>query len=156
MSPVGLLSFEQFGRDIDYLHVGFVLSSIEGRVAVEYISAKPEIQAKKYAFKCHRKPHDGKDYVYPVHVVQFHPIYGTFATGGGDGMIAIWDPIHKKRLRTWGGYKSSIAAVSFSPCGSLIAVASSYMWEEGEKDHEPDSIFIRPLADVEVWPKHLQ
>ena len=91
-----------------------------------------------------------------MHTLQFHPVYGTFATGGADGTIAIWDPLHKKRLRVWGGYKSSIAAVSFSACGGLVAVASSYQWEEGEKDHEPDSVFVRPLADVEVRPKHLQ
>ncbi|RVE40722.1 hypothetical protein evm_014628 [Chilo suppressalis] len=33
---------------------GYVLSSIEGRVAVEYLDSNPEVQKKKYAFKCHR------------------------------------------------------------------------------------------------------
>lgn len=33
---------------------GYVLSSIEGRVAVEYLDPSPEAQKKKYAFKCHR------------------------------------------------------------------------------------------------------
>ncbi len=33
---------------------GYVLSSIEGRVAVEYLDPSPEVQKKKYAFKCHR------------------------------------------------------------------------------------------------------
>ena len=39
------------------------------------------LQAQKYAFKCHRKTEDGKDVVYPVNAMSFHPI-GTFATGG--------------------------------------------------------------------------
>lgn len=33
---------------------GYALSSIEGRVAVEYLDPSPEVQKKKYAFKCHR------------------------------------------------------------------------------------------------------
>ena len=39
---------------------GFVLSSIEGRVAVEYLDPSPEVQKKKYAFKCHRNKESGK------------------------------------------------------------------------------------------------
>lgn len=39
-------------------------------------------QARKYAFKCHRKAEDGKDVVYPVNAMSFHPRFGTFATGG--------------------------------------------------------------------------
>jgi hypothetical protein len=41
------------------------------------------VQARKYAFKCHRKQEDGKDIVYPVNTMSFHPRHGTFATGGG-------------------------------------------------------------------------
>ena len=33
---------------------GFVLSSIEGRVAVEYLDPSQDVQKKKYAFKSHR------------------------------------------------------------------------------------------------------
>ena len=39
---------------------GYVLSSIEGRVAVEYLDGSPEVQKKKYAFKCHRNKESGK------------------------------------------------------------------------------------------------
>ena len=39
---------------------GYVLSSIEGRVAVEYLDPSPEVQKKKYAFKCHRNKESGK------------------------------------------------------------------------------------------------
>ena len=35
--------------------LGYALSSIEGRVAIEYFDPRPEIQKKNYAFKCHRK-----------------------------------------------------------------------------------------------------
>ena len=38
-------------------------------------------QARRYAFKCHRKSDVGKDKVYPVNSIAFHPIFGTFASG---------------------------------------------------------------------------
>ena len=52
---------------------GYVLSSIEGRVAVEYFDPSPEAQAKKFAFKCHRVKEDGKDTIFPVNSIAFHP-----------------------------------------------------------------------------------
>ena len=51
---------------------GYVLSSIEGRVAVEYFDPSPETQKRKYAFKCHRIKTDGREFVYPVNAISFH------------------------------------------------------------------------------------
>jgi cell cycle arrest protein BUB3 len=34
---------------------GYATASVEGRIAVEYFDPKPEVQERKYAFKCHRK-----------------------------------------------------------------------------------------------------
>lgn len=63
---------------------GYVISSIEGRAAVEYFDMDPEVQRKKYAFKCHRIKDNNMEYVYPVNAIAFHNIYSTFATGGSD------------------------------------------------------------------------
>nr|CDI54780.1 related to mitotic checkpoint protein BUB3 [Melanopsichium pennsylvanicum 4] len=76
---------------------GYVMSSVEGRVAVEFFDPSAKIQAGKYAFKCHRhtvttthpqREQDDMvqdndhgrddlempyDIVYPVHAVAFHP-----------------------------------------------------------------------------------
>ena len=41
------------------------------------------MEAKKYAFKCHRVD----NVVYPVNAITFHPGFGTFATGGCDGVV---------------------------------------------------------------------
>lgn len=60
---------------------GYVLSSIEGRVAVEYLDPSQEVQKKKYAFKCHRLKEDGIEHVYPVNAISFHSVHNTFATG---------------------------------------------------------------------------
>lgn len=60
---------------------GFALSSIEGRVAVEYLDPSLEVQKKKYAFKCHRLKESGIENVFPVNAISFHGIHSTFATG---------------------------------------------------------------------------
>ncbi|KAF2542942.1 hypothetical protein F2Q68_00032292, partial [Brassica cretica] len=131
----------------------YALSSVEGRVAMEFFDLSEAAQAKKYAFKCHRKSEAGRDIVYPVNAIAFHPIYGTFATGGCDGFVNIWDGNNKKRLYQYSKYPSSIAALSFSRDGQLLAVASSYTFEEGEKSHEPEAIFVRNVNEIEVKPK---
>ncbi|KAI3917793.1 hypothetical protein MKW92_031730 [Papaver armeniacum] len=132
---------------------GFALSSVEGRVAMEFFDLSEAGQAKKYAFKCHRKSEAGRDTVYPVNAIAFHPIYGTFATGGCDGFVNVWDGNNKKRLYQYSKYPTSIAALSFSKDGRLLAVASSYTYEEGDQSHEPDAIFVRTVNEVEVKPK---
>ncbi|GAB2268139.1 hypothetical protein Dimus_003118 [Dionaea muscipula] len=132
---------------------GYALSSIEGRVAMEFFDLSEAGQAKKYAFKCHRKSEAGRDVVYPVNAIAFHPIYGTFATGGCDGIVNMWDGNNKKRLYQYAKYPTSIASLSFSRDGRLLAVASSYTFEEGDKAHEKDAIFIRSVNEVEVKPK---
>jgi len=40
------------------------------------------VQARRYAFKCHRKSDTGDNTVYPVNAIAFHPFFGTFASGG--------------------------------------------------------------------------
>ncbi|GAY48709.1 hypothetical protein CUMW_113770 [Citrus unshiu] len=105
---------------------GYALSSVEGRVAMEFFDLSEASQAKNY---------------------------GTFATGGCDGFVNVWDGNNKKRLYQYSKYPTSIAALSFSRDGRLLAVASSYTFEEGDKPHEPDAIFVRSVNEIEVKPK---
>ncbi len=49
---------------------GFVLSSIEGRVSVEYLDHSPDAQKKKYAFKCHRVREGEHEKIYPVNAIE--------------------------------------------------------------------------------------
>lgn len=49
---------------------------------MEYFDNSEQVQSRKYAFKCHRRSEAGKDVVYPVNAIAFHPVFGTFATGG--------------------------------------------------------------------------
>ncbi|XP_037282586.2 mitotic checkpoint protein Bub3 [Rhipicephalus microplus] len=134
---------------------GFVLSSIEGRVAVEYLDPSPEVQKKKYAFKCHRiKDSSGIEFIYPVNAIAFHNRYNTFATGGSDGHVNIWDGFNKKRLCQFHKYPSSVSALAFSHDGSLLAIGSSYLYEQGVLDSKPaDAVFVRRVTDQETKPK---
>lgn len=132
---------------------GYALSSIEGRVAIEFFDPSPDVQKKKYAFKCHRKT-DGKvQTLFPVNAIAFHPKHGTFATGGCDGMINVWDGENKKRICQYPKYQTSIASLDFNSTGDLLAVAASYTFEEGEKEHPADAVFLRTVHDNEVRQK---
>jgi cell cycle arrest protein BUB3 len=128
---------------------GYALGSIEGRIALEYFDTSAESQARKYAFKCHRTA----ELVYPVNTIAFHPAYGTFASGGCDGMVYIWDGNNKKRLSHLEPFETSISALEFNSNGSKLAIAASYTFEEGEKEHPDDAIHIHPILDHEVRPK---
>ena len=126
-------------------------------MAWEYFDQSEDIQAKKYAFKCHRAkdPMKGVETVYPVHAVAFHP-WGTFATGGGDGTVNVWDGAVKKRLYQFPKYPTSIAALAFNSEGTKLAVAASYTFEEGEKTSPRDAIYVRAVNPAEVTPKSQQ
>lgn len=134
---------------------GYVLSSIEGRVAVEYLDSSPEAHKKKYAFKCHRIKEGGVENIYPVNAISFHKKYNTFATGGSDGFVNIWDGYNKKRLCQFHRYPTSIASLSFAADGSVLAIASSYMYEDEEitRDLPEDAVYIRQVSDQETKPK---
>lgn len=138
---------------------GYASSSIEGRVAVEWFDPSGTSQARKYAFKCHRQPSpsgDGVDIVYPVNALAFHPIHGTFASGGGDGIVALWDGIAKRRIKQYQRYPASIAALAFSSDGRSLAVASCPGFEDGKEDvlaEGQTKIFLRTLAENEAKVK---
>ena len=107
------------------------------------------IGKKKYAFKCHRI----NDTIYPVNTIAFHPTHGTFATGGADGTVVTWDGANKKKLCSIAKCPTSVACLAFNADGSQIAIASSYTFEEGERDHPREEIYVRDVLDSEVRPK---
>eukprot|EP00536_Pseudo-nitzschia_multiseries_P006679 jgi/Psemu1/193637/e_gw1.145.10.1 len=141
---------------------GFCLGSIEGRVGVEFLDelADPrmtEVMAgekpKKFAFKCHRDSNSGL--VYPVNAIEFHPKHRhTFATGGCDGTVVLWDGRNKKKLTALPAFPTSISTMCFSPDGTELAIASSYTHEEGDREQHPqDELYVRPILDSEATPK---
>jgi cell cycle arrest protein BUB3 len=127
---------------------GYASSSIEGRVAVDWFDPSAESQSRKYAFKCHRAPIDGIDTVYPVNALAFSPQHGTFASGGGDGIVAIWDGVAKRRIKQYKEYSASVAALSFSKDGKYLAVGVCPGFEDGK---EPEDM----TGAVKVWVREL-
>jgi len=134
---------------------GYATGSVEGRIAVEYFDPSPAVQEKKYAFKCHRQTVNNEDHVWPVNVIAFHPGFSTFASGGSDGTVSIWDHKSKKRLRQYQKFNAAVPAIAFNCDGSKLAVGCSYNWDEGEegmKTSASPNIVIRTVGD-EVRPK---
>lgn len=140
---------------------GYATSSIEGRVAVEWFEDSAESQARKYAFKCHRQaaPEEegGGDVVFPVNSLTFHPVYGkTFASGGGDGTVALWDAEAKRRMKQYQNFGNSVASLSFSRNGKYVAVGVCPGFETGQEDYSGQGqtkVVIRELSETEAKGK---
>ncbi|KAL7008231.1 mitotic spindle checkpoint protein Bub3 [Cystobasidiomycetes sp. EMM_F5] len=128
---------------------GYASSSIEGRVAVEYFDMDSATQKGHFAFKCHRSAVDGVDTVYPVNALAFHPSQGTFATGGGDAVVSIWDPQAKKRLRQLPKYPASVSALSFNADGTKLAIACAVVEEEQQPTPAgaKNALVVRTVGD---------
>ncbi|EJD08042.1 WD40 repeat-like protein [Fomitiporia mediterranea MF3/22] len=136
---------------------GYSVGSVEGRVAVEYFDSSPEVQEKKYAFKCHRQTVNGEDHVWPVNSITFHPVYNTFASGGSDGTVSVWDHKSKKRLRQYSKYSEAVNSVAFNCDGTRLAVGVSYNWDEGAEGQKSSAestpkVWIREVGE-EIKPK---
>lgn len=64
-----------------------------------------------------------------------------------------WDGFNRKRLTALPAFGTSVAALAFNHDGTTLAMASSYTFEEGERDHPRDEIFIRRMLDSDCQPK---
>lgn len=130
---------------------GYLVGSIEGRVAVQHIEEAQ--QSKNFTFKCHR---DGND-IYSVNAIDFHPVHGTFATAGSDGAYNFWDKDSKQRLKAMQRCNMPIPCSSFNHDGSIYAYAVSYDWSKGAENHNPSTaknyILLHPTQDSEVKAK---
>lgn len=137
---------------------GYATSSIEGRVAVEWFDPSSESQDRKYAFKCHRQPAPdapGVDVVYPVNALTFHPVFQTFASGGGDGVVALWDGVAKRRIRQYQRYANSVAGLGYSCDGRFLAVGVCEGFEDGKEIVGGDvAVYIRELGETEARGKN--
>ena len=54
---------------------GYAITSVEGRIGIEYFETSDEVQALKYAFKCHRSKVNDVDVLNAINTVEFHPTY---------------------------------------------------------------------------------
>mgnify|MGYP002214577060 CR=1 FL=1 len=131
----------------------YALGTVEGRVGIEYF--EDSSLQKRFSFKCHRKKDEAVEMVYPVNAIGFTS-HGTFATGGCDGVVAVWDSKSKKRVCMFAGYDNSVASLSFSCDDSLLAVAASYTYEKGalkEGEEKEDAVYVRSLNASDILPR---
>ncbi|KAL1405067.1 mitotic spindle checkpoint protein Bub3 [Vanrija albida] len=135
---------------------GWASGSIEGRIAVEYFDPDPAAQAAKYAFRAHRAAVDGVEQVYPINALAYHPIHNTFASGGSDGVLSIWDHNAKKRMRLYPKYPTAISALAFSPDGSKLAIGVSYEHDNAVASPEEQArvlLLLKETVQEDCKPK---
>lgn len=135
---------------------GYVSTSIEGRVAIEFFDPSEDVQSQKYAFKCHRIADNvGRiDTVTPVNSLAFHPSYGTFFSGGSDATVCLWDHKARRRLRQYQPMPFAVMSLDVDRSGSMLAIGCSndlYKQDPVNRGPEPaeSSILIRDLAPEE-------
>lgn len=92
-------------RDIKLIadFVGYVISSIDGRVAVEYFHD----QDKQFAFRCHRMNLTDTQFVFPVNSLAFCPNTSKLLTGGSDGIVSYWNLDTRRKIRQFPKFDSN-------------------------------------------------
>lgn len=129
---------------------GYAIGSIDGRVAVE-ISNPLNLNSIRYTFRCHPKTKDGKAHLVSVNDIAFNPlISGTFVTGDNEGYVTAWDAQSKRKLHEFPRYPNSVASLSYNHVGQLLAVASSYTYQEANETEVPPQIFIQKMDGSDI------
>lgn len=89
-----------------------------------------------------------------MNALAFHPVHGTFATGGGDGGVCVWDPGAKKRLWKLDPFHTSVSSLCFSVDGSRLAIgASRVLDEDGKTSAQAVQLAVRETAGMQLAPK---
>ena len=94
--------------------------------------------------------------MYPVNALAFHPVrQSTFASGGGDGYVVLWDGKSKRRIRQYLISSTSVASMDWNADGKLLAVGVSPGFVDGQEETEQgdSKVFIRKVADSETKGK---
>ncbi len=68
--------------------------------------------------------------------------HNTFASGGSDGFISIWDHSAKKRMKLYPNYPTAISALAFSPDGSKLAIGASYEHDNAVGREEQGKVMV--------------
>ncbi len=134
---------------------GFAYGSIEGRVGIHFVNQP----ASNFAFKCHRvaAAAGNSTDIYPVNGISFHREYGTFATGGSDGVYNFWDKDEKSKVGDFKRSNLPITCCSFSAQGNLFAYGNCYDWSQGPEVHNPQTakshVMVHSVVDKEIARK---
>ncbi|KAF8389771.1 hypothetical protein HHK36_024290 [Tetracentron sinense] len=126
---------------------GYAIGSIDGRVKLEFLNPS-DANLMGYIFRCQPKSKDGRNHLVAVNDIVFHPFqYGAFITGDNDGYTIMWDAQSRKRRFELPRYPNSVASLSYNHRGQLLAVASSYTYQEANEIEDPPQIFIHNMDE---------
>ncbi|XP_048226495.1 mitotic checkpoint protein BUB3.3 isoform X3 [Ricinus communis] len=124
----------------------YAVGSVDGRVALEFLD--PSNSNEGYTFRCHPKSRDGRTHLVSINDIVFNPLVcGTFVTGDNDGYIITWHNESKRRLCEFSRYPNSVASLSFNHLGELLAIASSYTYQEANEMEVSPQIFVQKMDD---------
>jgi len=124
---------------------GYAVGSIEGRCGIHHFSD----EGKNFTFKCHRT----EQTIASINSIDFHPVHGSFATAGSDGIFTFWDKERRQRLKGFNSCHYPITAGKFSADGNRYAYAVSYDWSQAHEAYRPDlprQVLIHRVTDSEV------
>ncbi|KAF7809075.1 mitotic checkpoint protein BUB3.3 [Senna tora] len=128
---------------------GFAVGSVDGRVALQ-ISDSSSSNDTGFIFRCHPKSKDARHHLASVNDIIFSPdVRGAFVTGDNEGYVMLWDAGSKKRLIELPRYPNSVASLSYNHAGQLLAVASSYTYQEANEIEDPPHIFIHSMDNMD-------
>lgn len=100
---------------------GYVIGSIDGRVAVEYFTDA----SKQFAFRCHRMILKDVQLVYPVNSLHFGQNSDHLFTGGSDGCVSCWTLKNRKKVKQNFSKITDESVVKMVGDDKLLFVASS-------------------------------
>jgi len=131
---------------------GYIVGSIEGRCAIEFLSPDEQRDSRSFMFKCHRNNQE----IYAVNSISFNTQFSTFATAGSDGSFHFWDYRNKSRTKAFGAHPQPISAAAFSPDSNFYAFSQSYDWSRGSVAHNPaakNSVHVMAVATNDIKPR---
>ncbi|KAJ9174219.1 hypothetical protein P3X46_017269 [Hevea brasiliensis] len=125
---------------------GYAVGYVDGRVALEFLDSSNLNEG--YTFRCHPKFKDGRAHLVSINDIVFNPLVcGTFVSGDNDGYIITWNNESKRRLYEFPRYPNSVASLSFNQGGELLAIASSYTYQEANEKEVTPQVFIQKMGD---------
>ncbi|KAK5779142.1 Bub3p PWA37_003994 [Arxiozyma heterogenica] len=99
---------------------GYVIGSIDGRVAVEYFDNPSD----QFAFRCHRMKLSDVQFVFPVNTLLFKPNTDILFTGGSDGCVSCWSLRDRRKLKQYNKLDEN-SVVKMAGGESFLLVATS-------------------------------
>ncbi|XP_074295931.1 mitotic checkpoint protein BUB3.3-like isoform X1 [Silene latifolia] len=119
---------------------GFAVGSDDGRVTLQ-----TNLYEMGYTFRCAPKSKNRKYHHVTVNDIAFSRVPGVFVTGDYEGHVIAWDAKCQKRLLELPRYPNSVASLSYNHTGELLAIASSYAYQEANELEDHPQIFIQEM-----------